>query len=77
MVPTSKTVLESCVAKAIGTDCAPPRLWRSLDEVAFMLGVSKRTVRSWVSQGQLPVHRTSKRLVRIADDDLRKFVSKR
>ena len=42
-------------------------------QVADLLGVSTRTVRRWIAEGDLAVHKFA-RVVRIAENDLRGFL---
>lgn len=57
-----------------------PDTWRffSIAEVAYILGVSRRLVSQWISDGVLPAVRLGpgQRLVRIRADDLNAFVEK-
>jgi excisionase family DNA binding protein len=46
----------------------------TIGEVAEMLGVATRTVRRWISAGELVVHRFGA-AVRIAEPDLRAFLA--
>jgi excisionase family DNA binding protein len=46
----------------------------AVDDIAGMLGVSTRTVRRWIDQKQLAAHKFG-RAVRVADSDLRSFLS--
>ena len=52
------------------------RRFLSVSHVADQLDVSTKTVRRWITSGQLHVHRFGRRL-RIADDDLAAFVALR
>ena len=47
----------------------------AINEVAEALDVSNRTVRRWIANGDLAVHRVGG-VVRIADDDLRAFLAR-
>lgn len=49
--------------------------WRSRQEVAAVLGVSRRAVDRWARAGQLRVTRHGTRWTRVADEDLRSFVA--
>ena len=42
-------------------------------EAAEILGVSERTIRNWVSTGELRAHRYGPRIVRIDPADLKKM----
>ena len=57
----------------------PVSNYMTIREVADYLGVSERTVRTWVKAGDLPVIRLgpSGKLVRIAADDLNAYVTER
>ncbi len=55
---------------------APERLLK-LGQVADVLGLSLRTVRTLVDTGKLPVVRVSSRCVRVEAGDLRRFVDSR
>ena len=44
-------------------------------EVAETLGVSVKTIRRWIEQGELRVHRLGRQL-RISDEDLAAFISR-
>jgi excisionase family DNA binding protein len=48
-----------------------------VDEVAARVGVARRTVWGWISDGSLPVVKLGSRLVRIAERDLERFVEER
>ena len=48
----------------------------SIPEVAVCLKVSPKTVRRWIDQGDLPVHRLG-RQIRISEPDLSAFVRAR
>jgi len=53
-----------------------PRRWLSQAEAAEYLGVTDRTVRNYISRGQLPGHRVrGSRLVRIDRGDIDKLLS--
>jgi excisionase family DNA binding protein len=60
------------MAFATSTAAPPPRFY-SIDEVADLLRVSLRTVRRWIKGGKLRAHRFG-RTLRIAHDDLQKFI---
>jgi excisionase family DNA binding protein len=45
----------------------------SIERAAEFLGVTTRTVRLWISSGELPALRLGKRLIRIDYEDLRNF----
>lgn len=47
--------------------------FHTIQEVAERLNVSPKSVRRWISQGTLKVHRFNK-LVRISDTDLAEFI---
>jgi excisionase family DNA binding protein len=49
-----------------------PRLF-SVADTAQRLGVSARTVRRWIDEGQLPIHRLG-RQIRITEADLIAFI---
>jgi len=51
-----------------------PRLL-SIETVAETLDVSTKTVRRWISQGELPVHRLGRQL-RISEGDLAVFIAR-
>jgi excisionase family DNA binding protein len=48
----------------------------TVDDVAAAMAVSSKTVRRWIEQGDLHVHRVG-RLVRVSDDDFRTFSAAR
>jgi len=48
--------------------------WRSRQEVATVLGVSRRAVTRWMRDGSLRVTRHGTRWTRVTDTDLRAFV---
>ena len=50
-----------------------PKL-HTIKAVAEALDVSNRTVRRWIENGDLAVHRVD-RVVRVAEDDLRAFLA--
>ena len=52
-----------------------PRLF-SVADTAQRLVVSARTVRRWIDEGQLPIHRLG-RQIRIAEADLVAFIRQR
>ena len=54
-----------------------PKLY-TLVEIAEMLSVSLRTVRKWVSRGELAHTRlsTSERLIRVREEDLNAFLNR-
>jgi excisionase family DNA binding protein len=45
----------------------------TIERAAEFLGVTTRTVRNWISGGQLPASRIGKRSIRIDYEDLRLF----
>jgi excisionase family DNA binding protein len=45
----------------------------SIERAAEFLGVTTRTVRQWISTGELPASRLGKRIIRIDYEDLRLF----
>jgi excisionase family DNA binding protein len=45
----------------------------SIERAAEILGVTTRTVRLWISRGELPACRLGKRIIRIDYEDLRNF----
>jgi excisionase family DNA binding protein len=47
----------------------------SAKEVAALIGVSDRTVRRWIAEGQLPARRYGRQL-RIAAEDIDRFVDR-
>jgi excisionase family DNA binding protein len=47
----------------------------SVATVAFHLGVSEKTVRRLIDDGQLPTHRVG-RLIRISETDLAAFIAR-
>lgn len=49
------------------------RPYLSIDQVAALRGVSRKTVRAWISAGLLPAARFGPRLIRINPDDLAKL----
>lgn len=51
----------------------PKEPFFSVKEVAQELGVSERTVRRWICEGQLRAHRFG-RIVRVAQRDLIRFL---
>ncbi len=51
------------------------RLFLSVSEVAFILGVSTRQVHRWIERGLLPAVRVG-RLVRIREEDLNAFIQR-
>ena len=57
-----------------------PDTWRffSIAEVAYILGVSRRLVSQWISDGVLPAVRLGpgQRLVRVRAEDLNAFLEK-
>lgn len=55
----------------------PPNLPHlfSIETVAAMLDVSPKTVRRWISAGELPVHRLG-RQIRISEADLAAFIAR-
>lgn len=59
-------------------DAATARL-HSLDEVAALCSVSKRTVQRWIDDDGLPIHRIpgagARGIVRIAESDLTEWLS--
>ena len=55
---------------------SPPSRFLSVAAVALLLGVSQKTVRTWITKEQLPHHRLGG-LIRIAEDDLRAFLAVR
>lgn len=50
--------------------------FHSIPQVADRFQVSEKTVRRWIEQGLLPVHRLG-RQIRISDRDLEIFLSSR
>jgi excisionase family DNA binding protein len=46
----------------------------TIHQAAEYVGVNPRTIRRWISQGQLPASRVGPRLVRIKADDLEGIV---
>lgn len=52
----------------------PTRLL-TIRQVADLAGVSVMTVRRWIDDHGLPVHRLGRRVVRISQADLHKFLS--
>lgn len=44
--------------------------WISQAEAAEYLGVTDRTIRLYIAQGQLPAYRINRRLIRISQADL-------
>ena len=57
-----------------GASSTLPRLL-SIETVAETLNVSTKTVRRWISQGELPVHRLGRQL-RISEADLAVFIAR-
>ena len=57
-----------------------PETWQffSIPEVAYILGVSRRLVSQWISEGVLPAVRLGpgQRLVRVRAQDLNAFLEK-
>jgi excisionase family DNA binding protein len=51
-----------------------PRVY-TLDEVAQLVKVARRTVEHWVRSGRLPVQRLGHRTVRVRREDLEAFLS--
>jgi excisionase family DNA binding protein len=47
-----------------------PRTWITIEQAAEQLGVSKRTIRRYISDGFLPAYRVADHYIRIAQDDL-------
>jgi excisionase family DNA binding protein len=45
----------------------------SIERAAEFLGVTTRTIRQWISTGELPASRLGKRVIRIDYEDLRDF----
>ncbi len=60
------------VAKATVAGPGLPRLL-SIDSVAELCGVSAKTVRRWIAQRLIPVHRLGRQL-RIGEPDLAAFL---
>ena len=60
------------------SDSTIPKLYAPI-QVAELLGVSLRTVRNWIAAGDLAHTRlgTSKRLIRVREDDLMAFLDRR
>jgi len=54
----------------------PKSQFHTVREIADLLKVSERTVRRWISGGELAVHRLG-RSVRVVDADLRAFLASR
>ena len=52
------------------------RRFHTVREIAELLKVSQRTVRRWIADGELAVHRLG-RSVRVLDADLRAFLASR
>jgi excisionase family DNA binding protein len=50
--------------------------FRTVREVAALCRVSGRTVRRWIGEGELTVHRLGRRVL-IADEDLQAFLAAR
>ena len=50
--------------------------FRTVPEVAALCRVSVRTVRRWIDEGELVVHRLGRRVL-IADEDLEAFLAAR
>ena len=48
----------------------------TIEEVAKVLKVSKRTVYRWVDSGDLKVARIGRKTYRVFESDLRKFIRK-
>lgn len=46
----------------------------SIDDAAFLLGVSSRTVRNWIHSGELRAYLVGPRLIRIDYEDIRLLV---
>jgi excisionase family DNA binding protein len=44
---------------------AAQRRWASMQETAEYMGVSLRTVREWISQGNIPGYRINARVIRV------------
>ena len=51
-----------------------PRLY-SIKEAAPQIGVCSKTIRRWIDQGELHVHRLG-RQIRISEDDLLAFLAR-
>lgn len=53
------------------------RRWASLQDAAIYMGVSVRTIRRWISEGQFKGHRMNDRVIRVdlneIDDAMRPF----
>jgi excisionase family DNA binding protein len=52
----------------------PGEAYFTIEEVAELLKVNKRTVRRWISSGRLTAYRFGS-LLRVADRDLRAFLA--
>lgn len=50
-----------------------PAAYLTIPEVADLLRVDERTVRRWISAGELPARRYGRRAVRIREADLEAF----
>ena len=48
----------------------------TIDQVAERLGVSAKTIRRWVKQGDLPIHRLGRGL-RVTETDFERFLAAR
>jgi excisionase family DNA binding protein len=48
----------------------------TIEEVAKVLKVSKRTVYRWIETGELKVARIGRKTYRVFESDLRKFIKK-
>lgn len=62
------------------TDTTPtstPSLLLTQDQVAGMLGCSRRTLEKWVREGRIEPVRFSARMVRYTRDDVEAFIARR
>jgi excisionase family DNA binding protein len=59
----------------LGTSRPEPLALLTFEEVARAFGVSTRTVRRLAEEGTLPIVRVGQRSVRIASDDVERYVA--
>lgn len=60
--------------RAVSTATLPRRAYLSQVQAAEILGVTERTIRNYVSRGELPAYRVGGRVVRIDPADLEKLL---
>ena len=49
----------------------------TMDEAAYLMNISKSTVKNLVRDGKLKTHRLGPRTIRISEEDLNQFVDDR